>query len=61
MRAVKSVLTFAGQMKRNKKPGSIQSEEDVLIQARESVDGVVTAGVPLSTPFWGDVMRRPRA
>lgn len=38
MRAVKSVLTFAGQMKRNKMPGWIQSEEDVLIQARESVD-----------------------
>lgn len=33
MRAVKSVLMFAGQMKRNKQSGTIQSEEDVLIQA----------------------------
>lgn len=37
MRAVKSVLTFAGQMKRNNKPDSVLSEEDVLIQVRESV------------------------
>lgn len=37
MRAVKSVLNFAGRMKRNKSNGSMQSEEDVLIQVREGV------------------------
>lgn len=37
MRAVKSVLIFAGRMKRNKSNGSTQSEEDVLIQVREGV------------------------
>lgn len=37
MRAVKSVLNFAGRMKRNKNSGPMQSEEDVLIQVREGV------------------------
>lgn len=35
MRAVKSVLVFAGQLKRKKTHSTVQSEEDVLIQARK--------------------------
>lgn len=34
MRAVKSILVFAGQAKRQQKRGAVESEEDVLIQAR---------------------------
>lgn len=34
MRAVKSILVFAGQAKRQQKGGAVESEEDVLIQAR---------------------------
>lgn len=37
MRAVKSVLNFAGRMKRNNKKGVVQSEEDVLIQVTEGM------------------------
>lgn len=34
MRAVKSILVFAGQAKRQQKRGAVENEEDVLIQAR---------------------------
>lgn len=34
MRAVKSVLVFAGQLKRSQESGIVRSEEDVLIQVR---------------------------
>lgn len=34
MRAVKAILVFAGQAKRQQKRGAVESEEDVLIQAR---------------------------
>lgn len=34
MRAVKSILVFAGQAKRQQRRGAVESEEDVLIQAR---------------------------
>lgn len=35
MRAVKSILVFAGQAKRQQTHDPMQPEEDVLIQARE--------------------------
>lgn len=34
MRAVKSVLMFAGQLKRNQESGAVINEEDVLMQVR---------------------------
>ncbi len=36
MRAVKSILVFAGQAKRQRKRGAVENEEDVLIQARKN-------------------------
>lgn len=43
MRAVKSILVFAGQAKRQQKRGAVESEEDVLIQARRHC-GTVLGG-----------------
>eukprot|EP00904_Undaria_pinnatifida_P005405 jgi/Undpi1/1995/HiC_scaffold_12.g05382.m1 len=56
MRAVKSVLTFAGQMKRNKKPGSKQSEEDAL--GSSNLPKLLEHDTPLFTAIMGDLFPR---
>ncbi|CAM9285972.1 unnamed protein product, partial [Ectocarpus sp. 6 AP-2014] len=60
MRAVKSILVFAGQAKRQQTHDAMQPEEDVLIQAREifNLPKLLERDTPLFIAILGDLFPR---